>query len=99
MRRIVLPCVTATTIATDVVHTVAATDVCVAIEVVVVVYVDVAAAPATAPTPAATPRSTHCHAHAKRDRTRSYYCAGGIRRVIDWRVWVYRCAVHNSWVV
>lgn len=72
MRWIVLPlaspdiCAVA---AADVVDTIAAADVRVAVEVVIVVYVDVTAAPAGAPTPAASPGGAHGQADAERDRT------------------------------
>jgi len=68
MRGIVLPLTTTSVraiAAADVIDTVAAADVRVAIEVVVHVDVDVTAAPATTPTPAAAPGSTHGHADSK----------------------------------
>ena len=72
MRRIVLPLTTTDVraiAAADVVDTIAAANVRVAVEVVIHVYVDVTTAPTAAPTPAAAPRSTHGHTNAERDRT------------------------------
>ena len=78
MRRIVLPltptdiCAVATA---DVVHTVAAADIRVAVEVVIHVYVYVTATPSGSPTPAAAPRSTHGQPNTERDRTGCDHCS------------------------
>jgi hypothetical protein len=70
-----LPFVSTATVAADIVHAVAAADVCIAIEVVVHVYVDIAASPAATPTPTATPRSAHGPTNAKRDCACGNYCS------------------------
>ena len=67
MRGIVLPLSAITTL--DVVHTIAAADVRVAIEVVIHIDVDVTTAPSATPTPATAPGSTHGPTNAERDRT------------------------------
>ena len=67
MRRIVLPLSAITTL--DVIHTIAAADVRVAVEVVIHIDVDVAATPAATPTPTTAPGSTHGPTNAERDRT------------------------------
>jgi hypothetical protein len=65
MRRIVLPLITASVAAADVIDAITAADIRVAVEVVIHIDVDVTAAPTTTPSPAATPRSAHCQTDAK----------------------------------
>jgi hypothetical protein len=94
----VLPFVSAATIAADVIHAIAAADVCIAIEVVVHVDVDIAASPAATPTPTAAPRSAHGQTDAKRDCACCNHCS---RRwwIVNWWIRISRCAVYNRRVI
>jgi hypothetical protein len=63
----VLPSVTTTAIAADVIHAVSTADVGIAIEIVIAVNVDIAASPTASPAPTATPCSAHRQTNTKRD--------------------------------
>jgi hypothetical protein len=64
----VLPRITTTIAATDIVDAIAAINIGIAIEVIVHVHVDVAAAPTATPTPAAAPGRAYCQPDTKRNR-------------------------------
>ena len=79
MRRIVLPLTTADVCAipaADVIDTITAADVRVAVEVVIHVYVDVTTTPAGAPSPATAPGSPHGPTDDERDRAGRNHCSG-----------------------
>jgi hypothetical protein len=57
--RIVLPLISSTAIAADVIHAITTANICIAVEVVVHVDVNITMTPAAAPAPAAAPRSAH----------------------------------------
>jgi hypothetical protein len=94
----VLPLVSTAAVATDIVHAVAAANVCIAIEVVVHVDVDITAAPTATPTPTATPRSSHGHTNAERNRARCDDCTSRWW-IVNWRVRIGRRSVYNRRVV
>jgi hypothetical protein len=76
---------------------IAATNIGIAVEVIVDVDIDAATAPAATPTPAAPPKRAHRDADAKRDRQTS--CVISNRRIVNWRVWVYRRTIYNDRIV